>query len=74
MIVAVAMGALAQISGPLEPLQAMTAYIVQVASGDTPRGSTLYGTIFAVGSTLFVMTLILNIVSYWFVRRYRENY
>jgi len=74
MIVAVAMGALAQISGPLEPLQAMTAYIVQVASGDTPRGSTLYGTIFAVGSTLFVMTLTLNIVSYWFVRRYRENY
>ena len=74
MIVAVAMGALAQISGPLEPLQAMTAYIVQVASGDTPRGSTLYGTIFAVGSTLFVMTLILNIVSYWFVRRYRETY
>ena len=31
-------------------------------------------TIFAVGSTLFVMTLMLNIVSYWFVRRYREKY
>jgi phosphate transport system permease protein len=74
MIVAVAMGALAQISGPLEPLQAMTSYIVQVASGDTPRGSTQYGTIFAVGSTLFIMTLTLNIVSYWFVRRFRETY
>jgi phosphate transport system permease protein len=33
-----------------------------------------FDTIFAVGMTLFVMTLILNLISYWFVRRYREIY
>jgi phosphate transport system permease protein len=75
MIVAVAAGNLAQLTAnPLQPLQTMTAFIVQVASGDTPTGSLTYNTIFAVGSTLFVMTLILNIVSYMFVRRFREAY
>jgi phosphate transport system permease protein len=52
----------------------MTSYIVQVASGETARGTTVYQTLFAVGATLFVMTLILNLVSYWIVRRYREVY
>jgi phosphate transport system permease protein len=75
MIVAVAAGNLAQLTAnPLQPVQTMTAFIVQVASGDTPTGSLTYNTIFAVGSTLFVMTLILNIVSYIFVRRFREAY
>jgi phosphate transport system permease protein len=75
MIVAVAAGNLAQLAtNPLEPVQTMTAFIVQVASGDTPTGSLTYNTIFAVGTTLFLMTLILNIVSYWFVRRFRETY
>src|ERR671910_270436 len=71
MIVAIAAGNRAQLaSNPLEPVQTMTAFIVQVASGDTPTGSLTYNTIFAVGSALFVMTLILNIVSYVFVRRF----
>ena len=75
MIVAVAAGNLAQLTAnPLQSVQTMTAFIVQVASGDTPTGSLTYNTIFAVGSTLFVMTLILNIVSYVFVRRFREAY
>lgn len=74
MIVAIAAGQLAQFGGPFESVQTMTAYIVQVASGDTARGTLTYSTIFAVGTTLFLMTLILNIVSYWFVRRYRETY
>ena len=74
MIVAVAAGQLAQFRGPLESVQTMTAYIVQVASGETARGTLTYQTIFAVGSTLFLMTLILNIISYWFVRRFRESY
>ena len=75
MIVAVAAGNLAQLTAnPLQPVQTMTAFIVQVASGDTPTGSLTYNTIFAVGSTLFVMTLILNIASYMFVRRFREAY
>jgi phosphate transport system permease protein len=75
MIVAIAAGAQPALTlNPLSSVQTMTAYIVQVASGDTPRGTTTYQTIFAVGSTLFVMTLLLNIISYWFVRRYREKY
>jgi len=75
MIVAVAAGNLAQLTAnPQEAVQTMTAFIVQVASGDTPTGSLTFNTIFAVGTTLFIMTLILNIVSYLFVRRFREIY
>ncbi len=75
MIVAIAAGNQAQLTAnPLQSVQTMTAYIVQVASGDTARGTLTYQTIFAVGATLFVMTLVLNIISYWFVRRYREAY
>jgi phosphate transport system permease protein len=75
MIVTIAMGAQANWFGsPLEGMQAMTAYIVQVVGGETPRESVTYKSIFAVGSALFVMTLTLNLASYWFVRRYRETY
>jgi phosphate transport system permease protein len=75
MIVAVAAGNLAQLAtNPLAPVQTMTAFIVQVASGDTPTGTLTFNTIFAVGTTLFLMTLILNIASYIFVRRFRETY
>jgi phosphate transport system permease protein len=52
----------------------MTAYIVQVSLGDTPAGSLAYQTIFAVGMCLFIITLLLNIFSLWFVRRFREKY
>jgi phosphate transport system permease protein len=75
MIVTIAMGSQANWGGsPLEGMQAMTAYIVQVVGGETPRGSVQFKSIFAVGSALFLMTLALNLVSYWFVRRYREIY
>lgn len=59
---------------PLVPIETMTAYIVQVSLGDTPAGSLAYRTIFVVGMTLFLITLILNIFSFWFVRRFREKY
>ena len=41
---------------------------------DVPTGSVEYKTIFAVGATLFVMTLIVNAVSIRLVRKYREVY
>ena len=41
----------------------MTAYIVQVSLGDTPTGTIEYQTIFAVGFSLFLMTLALNIAA-----------
>ncbi|EGJ34701.1 phosphate ABC transporter, PhoT family TC 3.A.1.7.1, membrane protein 1 [Moorena producens 3L] len=59
---------------PLVPVMTMTAYIVQVSLGDTPAGSLAYKTIFSVGMTLFLLTLALNIFSFWFVRRFREKY
>jgi phosphate transport system permease protein len=59
---------------PLEQMQTMTAYIVQVSLGDTPRGTVEYYTIFAVGLLLFVITLLLNIFSRIIVRRFREVY
>ena len=59
---------------PLVPIETMTAYIVQVSLGDTAAGSLAYKTLFAVGMTLFLITLTLNIFSFWFVRRFREKY
>ena len=42
--------------------------------GDVPRGTIEYGTIFAVGLTLFVITFLLNILAQWVARRFREEY
>jgi phosphate transport system permease protein len=57
-----------------ESFQTMAAYIAAQARGDIPAGSLEYLTIFAVGFTLFVMTLLLNIVSIRLVRKYRQVY
>ena len=59
---------------PLESVQTMTAYIVQVSQGDTPTGTIEYRTIFAVGLALFVTTMSLNILAQWIVSRMREKY
>lgn len=59
---------------PRVPVATMTAFIVQVSLGDTPTTSLAFKTIFAVGMTLFVMTLTLNVISFWFVRRFQEKY
>jgi phosphate transport system permease protein len=75
MIVAIAAGQMPNLSwNPLEAMMTMTAYIVQVSLGDTPTGTLAYKTIFAVGMALFVITLLLNFLSQWFVRRFREVY
>ncbi len=75
MIVALAAGATPNLTwNPLESVQTMTAYIVQVSLGDTPQGSIEFRTIFAVGMALFVMTLVMNIVSQYLLHRFREVY
>jgi phosphate transport system permease protein len=75
MIVAIAAGQNATLGlNPFVSAMTMTAYIVQVSLGDTPAGSIAYRTLFAVGTTLFVMTLVLNVFSFWFVRRFQEKY
>jgi phosphate transport system permease protein len=75
MIVAIAAGQQPKITlNPLESIETMTAYIVQVSLGDTPHQSLAYKTIFAVGMLLFVMTFGLNLVSHRITRRFREVY
>ena len=75
MIVTIAAGHTPNLTwNPLESIQAMTAFIVQVAQGETPQGSLEFKTIFAVGLLLFVMTLVMNIFGRWFVGRYRQVY
>ena len=58
----------------LEPMETMTAFIASTAKGDIATGTIAYKTIFAVGSTLFVITLIMNLISIRFVRKYRQVY
>jgi phosphate transport system permease protein len=57
-----------------KPAETMTAFIGATAKGDIPTGSIEYKTIFAVGTTLFVITLIMNAISIRFVRKYRQVY
>jgi phosphate transport system permease protein len=59
---------------PRVSVQTMTSFIVQVTKGDAPYGSIEFKTLFAVGMTLFVITLILNVFSFWFVRKFQEKY
>ena len=58
----------------LKPLETLTVHIVNVATGDAEAGAFIWATIFAIGALLFVITLLLNIFSYWIVRRFREQY
>jgi phosphate transport system permease protein len=75
MIVLIAAGQLPQlVFDPRVQVETMTAFIGATGNGDVPRGSIEYKTIFAVGITLFVMTLILNVISIRLVRRFREVY
>lgn len=75
MIVAIAAGQQPRLTpNPLVPIETMTAYIVQVSLGDTPTGTLEYRTIFAVGMMLFLSTFLVNIVSLWLRRRFREVY
>ena len=75
MIVVIAAGSTPKLTlNPLESIQTMTAYIVQISLGETPHGTVEYYTIFAVGLLLFFMTLLMNLFSQWFVGRYREKY
>ena len=75
MLVTIAAGATPRLTlNPLESVQTMTAYIVQLSLGEAAVGSLEYNTIFAVGLVLFAMTLIMNLLGFWVVRRFREAY
>lgn len=75
MIVAIAAGMQPNLTlDPREPAATITAFIVQVSLGDLPHGSIGYQSIFAAGLTLFVITLIFNILGVYFRKRFREVY
>ena len=59
---------------PTESVQTMTAFIAQISLGETAQGSIEFKSLFAVGATLFVLTLALNLLSGWFVRKFRTAY
>ena len=59
---------------PTESVQTMTAFIAQIAIGETPQGSIQFKSLFAVAATLFMMTLVLNLLSGWVVRKFRTVY
>src|SRR5690606_16447314 len=75
MMVTIAAGATPSMSlNPLKAVQTMTAYIAQTSMGEAAHGSVGYQTIFAVGLTLFAVTLLMNVISIWVLKRYREVY
>ncbi|MCU4753912.1 phosphate ABC transporter permease subunit PstC [Halobacteria archaeon AArc-curdl1] len=75
MAVTLAAGMAPQITmNPFEPIQTMTAYMVQIGISDVSVGSIGYQSLFAVGLTLFAMTLSMNLFSLWIKSRYREEY
>lgn len=75
MIVAIAAGQEPKLTlNPLESVETITTYIVQVSMGDVPRDSLEYRTIFAAGITLFVFTFTLNNISVWVRKKYQQKY
>lgn len=75
MIVAIAAGQEPRFSiDPTVPIQTISAYIVQVSMGDVPHDSIEYRTIFAAGITLFLLTFILNNLSYNLRKKYQRKY
>ncbi len=75
MIVVLGAGAIARISGnPFEAMTTITTRIVSQLTGDTDFASPETLVAFALGLTLFVLTLGLNVIALYIVRKYREQY
>ncbi|WP_461612208.1 phosphate ABC transporter permease subunit PstC [Clostridium sp. Marseille-QA1073] len=73
MIVAIAAGSRPSLTlNPLKSIQTITGYMVNVAMGDVQRGTIEYQTIFAVGTVLFLLTFILNIIAKKVVKKGKE--
>ncbi|WKZ82247.1 MAG: phosphate ABC transporter permease subunit PstC [Acidimicrobiia bacterium] len=59
---------------PFTGAQTMTGYVAITANGDLSYNTIDYNSIFAIGLTLFVITLVLNSLSRRIVRRFRQEY
>lgn len=75
MVVAIAAGQMPNLTlNPLEPVETITAYIVQVSLGDTPVGSIEFKTIFVCGMVLFLFTFIFNLFSFYLRKSFEKKY
>ena len=75
MIVVLAAGVAARLSlNPFEPMTTVTVKIVNQLTGDLEFTSPQTLVAFALGITLFAITLALNIYALYIVRKYREQY
>lgn len=75
MIVSLAGGSTPKLDGQItDSIQTMTAYIVQVSTGDAGYGTTIYYSIYAVGFTLFIFTLLMNLLAGYISKKFREEY
>ena len=75
MIVSIAAGSTPKLTlNPLNSIQTMTAYINQISLGEASFYSIQYQTIFAVGTTLFLLVFILNTFGYWITKKYQRRY
>ncbi|KPH76463.1 phosphate ABC transporter permease subunit PstC [Oceanobacillus caeni] len=75
MIVTIASGSSKNVTFDItESMQTMTAYIVEVAGGEAAAGSTIYYSLYAVAITLFVFTLVMNLLARYISRKFREEY
>nr|WP_272213973.1 phosphate ABC transporter permease subunit PstC [Marinicella sp. W31]MDC2879912.1 phosphate ABC transporter permease subunit PstC [Marinicella sp. W31] len=75
MIVVLAAGVAAQLQlNPLEPMTTVTVKIVNQLTGDLEFNTPQTLVAFALGLTLFVITLCLNVYALYIVRKYREQY
>jgi len=59
---------------PLRGSQTMTGFMVHASTGDSAADSISRMSMYAVGITLFVITLGINLLSGWILRRFREVY
>jgi phosphate transport system permease protein len=75
MIVVMAAGLAANLTGnPLKAVTTVTVQIVTLLVGDQEFNSPKTLAAFALGLVLFIVTLILNIIALYVVRKYREQY
>ena len=75
MIVAVAAGAGPNFSfNPLDAAETMTGHIARISGGDLSYNTIDYTSLFAIALMLFLVTLVLNLISQWVVKKFREQY
>lgn len=58
----------------MNSMQTMTGFIAYTFSSDVPRGTAQFYSLFGVGLLLFIMTFVMNLVSQWVTKRFREEY